>query len=118
MRAASPTPDPRCHRGYTRTCSWAGRSSAPGHVNLCPPGAKRSVLTAVFHVCGHSHEWPSCVGKSRGSTVSHMSEASRWWAVKCGPTRSTVRSRYTHSAPPQRAGRPEFACAAGPADPP
>ena len=76
------------------------RSSAPGHVSLRPPGAMHSLLTAVFHLCGHSGEWPSSVSKSTGSTISHMSGASRWWAVQCGPTRSTVRSRYTSSEPP------------------
>ena len=50
-----------------RTCAalaTVSRSSAPGHTDRWPPGAMRSVLTAVSHVRGHWGELPSSVGTS------------------------------------------------------
>ena len=109
-RRRVPTVDSNAHTPQSvlmpaRCCTCAAlltvsMSSACGHTDLCPLGAMRSVLTAVSHVCGHWGELPSNVCRSRGSTVSRMFGARRWWVVQCRKSSSTERSRYTNSEPP------------------
>ena len=88
--------------GYCTCAALAtvGRFSAPGHTDLCPAVAMRSVVTAVSHMRVHSGELPSIVGRSKGCTVSYTFGAKRWWVVQCRTPCSTERSRYTNSERP------------------